>query len=76
MRRFGVNLTPSMISRSGSPTLVAGTDVWPFASLIAPCGPGCVTAAVCAELAEAEPEGFVAVTVTRSVLSTSAAATV
>src|SRR5437763_304903 len=61
-----------MIRRSGSATLVAGIDVWPFESLIAPCGPGCVTAAVAAAVAGPEPLEFVAVTVTRIVLSTSA----
>src|SRR3954462_6993070 len=55
LRRVGVNLTLSMISRSGSPTLDAGTDVWPLDSLMAPCGPGVVTTAVCADVAAVEP---------------------
>src|SRR3954469_21751871 len=65
-RRPGVNFTPSMISRSGSATLDAGTDVLPLCSGTAPCGPGCATTAVCADVAELEPSGLVAVTVTRS----------
>jgi hypothetical protein len=70
--RPGVNFTPSMISRSAPATLDAGTDVLPFCSWTAPCGPGWVTTAVCADVAEPGPSGFVAVTVTRSVLPTSA----
>src|SRR3954454_14365453 len=65
-----------MIRRSGSETLEAGIDVAPWAVLPAPAGPGCETMPVCADVADVEPLEFVAVTATRSVLSTSAAWTV
>src|SRR6266516_6184873 len=74
--RFGVNFTPSMISRAGKLTLDAGIDVWPFCSLIAPCGPGCETTPVGEELAELEPLESVAATTTRNVAPTSADCTV
>src|SRR6185437_5808938 len=64
-----------MTSRSGRLTLVAGTEVSPLDSLIAPCGPGCPTTAVWADVAEPAPLGFVAVTTTRSVLLSSAVCT-
>src|SRR5690242_3700962 len=67
---------PLMIMRSGSVTLDAGMDVSPCVVLIAPAGPGCETTAVCADVAEPEPLGFVAVTATRSVWLTSADCTV
>jgi hypothetical protein len=67
-------------------TLDAGIDVRPLTSLIAPAGspvvgggvvvPACVTAAVCEDVAELAPLGFVAVTTTRMVLPTSVLATV
>src|SRR5690242_817975 len=65
-----------MIRRSGSVTLVAGIEVWPFESLIAPCGPACPTTAVCADDAEVVPLVFFAVTDTRIVLPLSADCTV
>src|ERR1051326_3335812 len=67
----GVERMPSMTSRFGKLTLDAGIDVFPFWSLTAPCGPACVTAAVCAETADEAPLGLVAVTETRIVPPTS-----
>src|SRR4051794_358008 len=71
---FGEKRTPSMISRFGSVTLDAGTEVWPFGSLIAPAGPGGGggaagpwTSEVCGEVASVWPPVFLAVTRTRSV---------
>src|SRR3954447_26259360 len=60
-------VTLLMIMRSGRLTLDAGIDVAPCVVLTAPAGPGWPTTAVCAEVAEPEPLGFVAFTTTRIV---------
>src|SRR5688500_10970245 len=78
----GSNCTCEMTSRFGSATLEAGIDVSPPGRRMAPAGlPGGsgfvreTTTGVGCETAEAEPSAFVALTRTRTVLSTSAVRT-
>jgi len=71
---FGAKATRDTISRWSPGTLIAGIEISPVASRIAPAGSGTVTTADSLERTVVEPIAFRAVTFTRILWLTSLAA--